>query len=70
MNKWVEEYLRHFCHVTQKSWDTWLALAEFRYNSTKHVSIGMSMFEAMYGCKVGMPSLIVDMAQAKKKYID
>ena len=62
VNKWVEEYLWHFCHDTQKSLDKWLALAEFCYNSTKHLSIGMSPFEAMYGCKVGMPSLIADMA--------
>ena len=62
MNKWVEEYLRHFCHDAQKSWDKWLALAEFCYNSTKHLSIDMSLFEAMYRCKVGMPLLIAEMA--------
>ena len=60
VTKWVEEYLS-FCHDTQKSWDKWLALAEFCYNNTKHLSIGMSPFEVMYGCKVGMPSLIADM---------
>ena len=61
VNKWVEEYLRHFCHDTQKSWDKWLALVELCYNSTKHLSIGISPFDAMYGCKVGMPSLIANM---------
>ena len=45
--------------------DKWLALAEFCYNSTKHLSIGMSPFEAMYGCKVGMPSRVADLAVKK-----
>ena len=51
-----------FCHNTLKSSDKWLALAEFCYTSTKHLSIGMSPFEATYECKVRMLSLIANMA--------
>ena len=33
----------------QKSWTKWLHLGEFFYNTTFHMSIGMSPFRSLYG---------------------
>jgi hypothetical protein len=49
VNKWVEEYLRNYVEGQQKAWARWLHLAEYCYNTTQHMSIGMSPFRALYG---------------------
>ena len=36
-------------HGKQKTWIEWLHLGEFCYNTTFHMSIGMSPFKALYG---------------------
>ena len=59
--KGAHKLSRLFYYDTHKLWDKWLALFEFCYSSTKHHTISMSPFEAMYECKVWMPSLIADM---------
>ena len=33
----------------QKAWIKWLHLGQFCYNTTFHMSIGMSPFKALYG---------------------
>jgi transposase InsO family protein len=48
-NQTVQEYLRAFCSENQASWAQLLAVAEFAYNNSKHSSIGISPFMAMYG---------------------
>jgi hypothetical protein len=49
VNKWVEGYLRHYVSGQQKAWIRWLHLGEYCYNTTYHMSIGMSPFRALYG---------------------
>jgi hypothetical protein len=48
VNKWVEGYLRNYVAGQQKAWVRWLHLGEYCYNTTQHVSIGMSPFRALY----------------------
>lgn len=40
----LEQYLRAFTHKKPSTWVTYLAWAEFSYNSAYHVSIKMSPF--------------------------
>lgn len=39
----------------QGSWETYLSLAEFAYNNSFHSSIGMVLYEALYGRKCRSP---------------
>jgi transposase InsO family protein len=48
VNKWVEGYLRNYVARQQKAWVKWLYLSEYCYNTTHHMSIGMSPFKALY----------------------
>jgi hypothetical protein len=45
----VEGYLRNYVAGQQKAWARWLLLGEYCYNTTHHMSIGMSPFRALYG---------------------
>ena len=49
VNKWVEGYLRNYVAGQQRAWIRWLHLGEYCYNTTHHMSIGMSPFRALYG---------------------
>jgi hypothetical protein len=49
VNKWVEGYLRNYVTGQQRAWVKWLHLGEYCYNTTHHMSIGMSPFRALYG---------------------
>ena len=44
VNQWLEGYLRNYVGEQQKAWTKWLHLGEFCYNTTFHMSIGMSPF--------------------------
>jgi hypothetical protein len=48
-NKWVEGYLRNYVGGQQRMWVKWLHLGEHCYNTTFHMSIGMTPFQALYG---------------------
>jgi hypothetical protein len=48
VNKWVEGYLRNYVTGQQKVWFKWLYLGGYCYNTTHHMSIGMSPFRALY----------------------
>ena len=48
VNQWLEGYLRNYVSGQQKAWIKWLHLGEFCYNTTFHMSIGMSPFKALY----------------------
>jgi len=48
VNKWVEGYLHNYVVGQQKLWVKWLYLGEYCYNTTHHMSIGMSPFKALY----------------------
>jgi hypothetical protein len=49
VNKWLEGYLRNYVSGQQKAWIKWLHLGEHCYNTTYHMSIGMTPFRALYG---------------------
>eukprot|EP01018_Ginkgo_biloba_P006258 Gb_32988 [translate_table: standard] len=57
MNKCLEGYLRTYTSDKQGKWTRWLHLAEYWYNTTYHMSAGMSPFKALYGYD---PPLIFD----------
>jgi hypothetical protein len=44
MNKWIEGYLCNYVSNKQKAWVKWLYLGEHFYNTTYHMSIGMTPF--------------------------
>jgi hypothetical protein len=48
VSKWVEGYLRNYVAEQHKAWVRWLHLGEYCYNTTQHVSIGMTPFMALY----------------------
>lgn len=52
VNKWIEGYLRNYVAGHQKAWVHWLYLGEYCYNTTFHMSTGMSPFKALYGYDV------------------
>jgi hypothetical protein len=47
VNKWVKEYLRNYVGGQQRTWVKWLHLGENCYNTTFHMSIGMTPFRAL-----------------------
>ncbi|KAM0042505.1 putative nucleotidyltransferase, Ribonuclease H [Helianthus debilis subsp. tardiflorus] len=49
INRCLEAYLRCFAVDQPKSWALWLPWAEFWYNSTFHISTGVTPFESVYG---------------------
>jgi len=49
VNQSVEAYLRCFIHACPTKWSTWLALAEFWYNTNFHFALNKSPFEVLYG---------------------
>jgi hypothetical protein len=48
-NKWVEGYLRNYVGGQQRTWVKWLHLGDHCYNTTFHMSIGMTPFRELYG---------------------
>ena len=49
VNRCLEQYLRCFVHQWPRKWNMYLSWAEFWYNTTFHVSTGMTPFQALYG---------------------
>ena len=49
VNRCLEGYLRCMTGEMPREWVLWLPLAEWRYNSSWHSSIGVTPFEAVYG---------------------
>ncbi|GJW06369.1 retrotransposable element Tf2 [Tanacetum coccineum] len=49
VNKCVECYLRCMTGERPKEWVQWLPLAEFWYNTNKHSSINVTLYEVVYG---------------------
>ncbi|KAA8531351.1 hypothetical protein F0562_006060 [Nyssa sinensis] len=48
MNKCLEGYLRCFTSDRPKDWASWLALADWTYNTSEHYSTGFTPFEVVY----------------------
>lgn len=59
VNKCLEGYLRTYTRDKQGKWTRWLHLAKYWYNTTHHMSAGMSPFKALYGYD---PPSIFDLA--------
>ena len=49
VNRCVEQYLRCFVHQWPRKWSTYLAWAEYWYNTTYHTSTNMTPYQALYG---------------------
>ncbi|KAK0600514.1 hypothetical protein LWI29_015726 [Acer saccharum] len=51
LNQCLENYLRCMTGERPGKWASWLAMAEWWYNSNYHTGLTMSPFEALYGYK-------------------
>jgi len=51
----LEDMLRACTLDFKSAWDEQLALIEFFYNNSYHASIGMALYEALYGRKCRTP---------------
>ncbi|KAH9685457.1 hypothetical protein KPL70_013962 [Citrus sinensis] len=49
INRCLEQYLRSFVHQWPRKWHEYLPWAEYWYNTTYHISTGMTPFKALYG---------------------
>jgi hypothetical protein len=49
VNHCVEQYLRCFVHQWPTKWSLYLPWTEYWYNTTYHISTGMTPFQALYG---------------------
>ena len=49
INQVIESYLRFYCNYEQNDWASMLAMAEYAYNNSKHLSTKISPFYANYG---------------------
>jgi hypothetical protein len=56
VNRMLEEYLRHYISPMQDDWDEYLPMAEFAFNDSYQVSIGMTPFYMTYGCHPPVPT--------------
>src|SRR5262249_1238237 len=54
-NQILEDMLRACVLDFGGVWDVYLPLAEFSYNNSRQVTIGMALFEALYGRKCRSP---------------
>lgn len=49
VNRCVEQYLCYLVHLWPHKWSVYLSWAELQYNTTYHVSTGMTPFQMLYG---------------------
>ena len=49
VNRCLETYLSCFCARQPKTWSSWLAWAEYWFNTTFHGAASMTPFRAVYG---------------------
>jgi hypothetical protein len=59
VNQCLEAYLRCMVFQEPKKWAAWLSLAEWWYNTTYHIALKVSPFQALYGFP---PPLISEVA--------
>lgn len=51
VNQCLEQYLRNMTSEVPKNWSTWLASAEWWYNTTFHTALQSTPFQVVYGIK-------------------
>ena len=51
VNRCLETYLRCFAIEQPRHWSLWIPWAEFWYNTNFHASLGITLFESVYGWK-------------------
>jgi hypothetical protein len=56
VDKYIEDYLRHFGCENQDDWDTLLVFAEFAYNNSLHESTNSTPFRLNYGYNPRLPT--------------
>lgn len=49
VNMCLETYLRCFYFQHPKKWASWIPQAEWWYNTNYHSSLGMTLYQALYG---------------------
>lgn len=49
LNRCLENYLRCMCSSYPRRWLTWLALAQWWYNSNFHTALNTTPFQALFG---------------------
>ena len=49
VNKCLETHVRCFCSYKPHDWCKWLSWAQFWYNTSWHISIKMTPYQALYG---------------------
>ena len=53
----LEKMLRACMLVSGATWEKYIPLVEFAYNNSYQSTIGMPLFEGLYGRSVGLPSV-------------
>jgi hypothetical protein len=73
MNRWIEDYLRHFVSARQNDWSTLLPVAEFAHNSWKHESTTYTPHQLITGINpsvsITIPDDAVPIAQERLKIL-
>ncbi|XP_050920386.1 uncharacterized protein LOC127138023 [Lathyrus oleraceus] len=66
--QYLEDLLRAYVLEQGGNWDSYLSFVEFTYNNNFHSSIGMTLFEALYGrrCKTSLLTGVGCVLKSKK----
>ncbi|OUT23554.1 hypothetical protein CAS74_001876 [Pichia kudriavzevii] len=67
-NRILNQLLRNYASNDLYSWDKWLSMAEFAYNSSHQVSISSSPFEVCYGYLPDSPMFISSIRVSSRRY--
>ena len=70
MNKSLGNILRSIVYENPKQWDLALAQAEFAYNDSPNISIGMSHFQIVYGMNPRGVYELIDLGEHDKRSAD
>lgn len=56
-NQTLKQYLQGYGNYQQDDWVEWLAIAEFAYNNSVHITTGKTPFYLAYGFHLSMPDI-------------
>lgn len=66
----LADYLKHYVNDSQTTWDEWLAIAMFSYNTTIHTTTQYTPYELVFGYKPEIPSSLKKAPEFKYTYDD